>query len=983
MVHNNPGEDLTKTDFNDPLFLKKGGYTGQVMNDFIFPHTAILFKKLNPHIFEEGTKEWIWIQEAVAKIRENIKKAHAAGIQVYYFTDIIVLPKKLVEIYHDEICDAQGRISFEKPKTIEIHKIMLDELFETFPDLDGLVIRTGETYLNNVPYHTGNGPITNGASSHIKLISLLRDEVCVKRNKKIFYRTWSFGGMHDSASYYLNVVNAIPVHENLIFSIKHTQGDYHRTFKFNPTLGIGKHPQIVEVQCQREYEGKGAYPNYVMDGVINGFEEYKNDTSNRKFNGLKDLKGNPNLAGVWSWSRGGGWRGPYIKNEFWCKLNAYVISHWGQDTTQSEEQVFNQFMTDQKMNRASKIAFRKLCLLSAKAVIRGHESAKLPFDAEWVWWMRDDFLSGLDANSGLNTISSEGSLLKAFQYYYQNNLLSEAVQEKYEAVALWKQILDLSSQIIMENQVDQEYVKVSSEYGYLLHRIIAEAWNIMALGYTGDQTHQYDVQQLKKSIHQYDLYWQQYFHFQKQYASAASLYKPFAFVYQGPEYHLEKGMDATINKYRKIAMQNGNKPERLTWFENLGFGMFIHWNVDVSLGVVISHSMAGASDAYNEKYINELPTFFNPTKFDPTSWAKQAKIAGMKYVVFTAKHHSGFCMFNTATTSFNVMNTPFKKDILKEVVDAFRKEGIAIGIYYSPDDFYYLYKHQIPVGRMQLPAHFPSKNEGLMNYDKQQINELLTHYGKIDMLFLDGPADGLKEYAWELDPNIIVTRGEMKTPEQTIPDEPLPRPWESNYTMGTDWQYKPTNDPAKSGTDIINKLIEIRAKGGNFLLNVGPKADGEIQIEHQAILQEVALWNFVNAESIYKVKPLPIIKEGNIWYTQSNDEKFIYAFVLRNNSDDWKYGERKSFLLTHIQGNKDTKVQVLGYKSELVEYKVGFDASLYMNSSELGLLVSCVNGQRFYTNNQWPNPVVLKIENATFNKQAKSSIIVNNFDGAK
>jgi len=120
-----------------------------------------------------------------------------------------------------------------------------------------------------------------------------------------------------------------------------------------------------------------------------------------------------------------------------------------------------------------------------------------------------------------------------------------------------------------------------------------------------------------------------------------------------------------------------------------------------------------------------------------------------------------------------------------------------------------------------------------MDYDKRQLKELLSNYGKIDMLFIDGPPEGLKEYARELQPDILITRGEMKTPEQTTPDNPLPRPWEANYTMGTDWQYKPTNDPAKSGTEIINKLIEIRAKGGNFLLNVGPKADGEIQIEHQ------------------------------------------------------------------------------------------------------------------------------------------------------
>ena len=240
---------------------------------------------------------------------------------------------------------------------------------------------------------------------------------------------------------------------------------------------------------------------------------------------------------------------------------------------------------------------------------------------------------------------------------------------------------------------------------------------------------------------------------------------------------------------------------------DLGLGMFIHWSVDVQVGAVISHSMAGASDDYLKRFTEELPKTFNPHKFNPDDWAVLAKLAGMKYVVFTAKHHGGFCMWDTKTTAFNIMNTPFKKDATKAIFDAFRKQGIAIGVYYSPEDFYYLYKHHIPIGRMQLPQHFPEKNPGLMAYDKSQIKELLTNYGKIDFIFFDGPAEGLKEYAWQLQPEIVVTRGAMHTPEQELPDSILPGPWEACFTMGTDWQYKPTNDPQKSGTEMINMLI--------------------------------------------------------------------------------------------------------------------------------------------------------------------------------
>lgn len=555
MVHNNPGEPLTNSIYNDPKVLADYGYSGQVLNDFTFAHAAITFKKLNPNIFPEGSKEWQWVMNAAERVRQNIRVAHAAGIKVYYFTDLIVLPKKLLELYRDDICDSLGRVSFERPRTIEVHKIMLDELFETFPDLDGLVIRTGETYLNNVPYHTGNNPITNREQSHIKLINLLRNEVCVKRNKTIFYRTWSFGGMHESPDYYLNVVNNIAPHPQLIFSIKHTKGDYHRTFDFNPTLTLGKHPQIVEVQCQREYEGKGAYPNYVMNGVINGFEEYQTNTPQKGSKSLNDIKDHPNFKGIWSWSRGGGWVGPYISNEFWCKLNAYVLSHWAANTKQTEKEVFSCFMDEAGIRGASRKRFRELCLLSAKAVLRGHASSELPFENAWVWWMRDEFLGGIDSLAEVDKFSSEGPLFHAFSKYYQQGMLSKAVAEKYEAVKIWKQIETLSRKVRMSNKNDQVYLDVSSRYGLLLHQIIAEGWNIMALGFEGDKTGVYDKANISASIQKYDRYWKQYEDLKSQNSSCATLYKPYAFVFIGPGYHLKKGMGASVDKYRNIVMK--------------------------------------------------------------------------------------------------------------------------------------------------------------------------------------------------------------------------------------------------------------------------------------------------------------------------------------------------------------------------------------------------------------------------------------------
>ncbi len=430
-----------------------------------------------------------------------------------------------------------------------------------------------------------------------------------------------------------------------------------------------------------------------------------------------------------------------------------------------------------------------------------------------------------------------------------------------------------------------------------------------------------------------------------------------------------------------FGQQTTNKPEREEWFADMGFGMFIHWSMDSQVGAVISHSMAGASEDYLQRYIYDLPKTFNPRKFYPDDWATLAKLAGMKYVVFTSKHHSGFCMWDTKTTGFNIMNTPFRRDILKEIIEAFRKQGLAIGIYFSPEDFHFFHENNIPVGRLQDPQHYPVNNSELMAYDKAQIKELLTGYGKIDLFFFDGPAEELKEYAWQLQPDIVVTRGQMETPEQEIPDKPVTGPWESCFTMGTDWQYKPTNDPQKSGTEIINMLIETRAKGGNLLLNVGPKPDGELQIEQEALLREVALWNLVNQEAIHDIRPWEITREGEIWFTKGSDHNTVYAFIPAGN--EWKYGERKEFVFRTLAGNERTKVSILGYASELLEYKPGFDAKIYISPTPIGLLISAVNGHRLYTNNQWPNPVVLKIENVSYKPAIKEQAVKSGIDGTK
>ncbi len=293
-------------------------------------------------------------------------------------------------------------------------------------------------------------------------------------------------------------------------------------------------------------------------------------------------------------------------------------------------------------------------------------------------------------------------------------------------------------------------------------------------------------------------------------------------------------------KVQDASTASGNRPERAVWFKDQALGLFIHWNIDSQLGAVISHSMVGASQDYLDHYIRQLPQTFYPTKFDPDEWARLAKVAGAKYVVFTTKHHSGFCMFHTQTTDFNIANTPYRQDITRQIVNAFRGQGIRIGFYFSPDDFWLLHRQDHDISRMRAEAS-PLNNPELMAHNQAQVRELLTNYGPIDVFFFDGEAEGLKQLVWEIQPNALVTRGDMATPEQNIPDAPMPGPWEACFTLGTQWAYKPTNEDYKSGTRLIEMLIETRAKGGNLLLNVGPMANGEIPLAQSDRMQELAL----------------------------------------------------------------------------------------------------------------------------------------------
>ncbi len=402
-----------------------------------------------------------------------------------------------------------------------------------------------------------------------------------------------------------------------------------------------------------------------------------------------------------------------------------------------------------------------------------------------------------------------------------------------------------------------------------------------------------------------------------------------------------------------------NKPENLEAFRDQALGMFIHWSIDSQIGAVISHSLVGADEDYSRRFFEELPKSFYPSKYDPVEWASLAKLCGFKYAVFTTKHHSGFCMFPTKTTDFSVSNTPYNKDITKMYVDAFRGAGLGMGFYFSPDDFWVLHKQGIPIAR-QVPEVLPKNNPGLMKHNLAQIEELYTNYGALDYLFIDGEPDGIRDLAWKLQPDTLVTRGAIVTPEQRLPNTPMADPWEACFTLGTQWQFKPTNESYKSGTKLIEMLIETRAKGGNLLLNVGPEPSGVIPFEQERIIRELGLWLFINGEAIYKVRPWSMAREDDVWFTRSaTDSNTVYAFLT--NQGQWLRGKRKTFVLKSLKATPDTKISVLGHDGKVLEYAPGVDPSPKFVQQDDGLHLDIMLAQRIYNDSKWPNPVVVKL----------------------
>jgi len=376
--------------------------------------------------------------------------------------------------------------------------------------------------------------------------------------------------------------------------------------------------------------------------------------------------------------------------------------------------------------------------------------------------------------------------------------------------------------------------------------------------------------------------------------------------------------------------------KKLDWFQDVKFGLMMHWGPYSQWGVVESWSICSEDEpwcrrdipdyiAYKNKY-EALKKTFNPVKFDPEAWARAAKYAGMRYVVHTTKHHDGFCMFDTRQTDYRITSAecPFSKNpranIVKEIFDAFRREGFGIGAYFSKPDWhspdYWAPDWATPDRNVNYDTEkYPERWRKFREYTHAQIEELMTGYGNIDILWLDGgwvrPYPPLepdlrgiikRPFNQDIDmpkiaamargrqPGLIIVDRTVtgkyenyRTPEQEIPDKPPAYIWETCMTMGNSWSYVP-NDRYKSTNKLIHLLVDIVSKGGNFLLNIGPDAEGELPAEALKRLKEIGDWMKINAAAIYKTRPIAPYKEAKTCFTSLADGT-IFAIYLADEDE--------------------------------------------------------------------------------------------------
>jgi alpha-L-fucosidase len=314
-----------------------------------------------------------------------------------------------------------------------------------------------------------------------------------------------------------------------------------------------------------------------------------------------------------------------------------------------------------------------------------------------------------------------------------------------------------------------------------------------------------------------------------------------------------------------------------SWFDGARFGLFVHWTHIAQRGWELSWPLVGGIDALPEgrgvpvdDYYSKVLDF-RPDRDAPREWIRAAKEAGMRYAILTTKHHDGFALWPTKLTDFSVAQTPYDGDIVGEFAEAARDEGLRVGFYYSLSDWHH---PDYPAFRESDKPYLKFLGRRSDTWNRYldvmfgQVQELLTNYGKIDVLWFDGQwertvdewrAPELISTIRELQPEILINDrlpgGDYETPEQGVPEKVPDGRWETCMTMNRSWGYVPHDKSYKSTTELVHTLCEVAGKGGNFLLNVSPRADGSLPPEQTKRLEAVGSWMKRNAESIHDTSP--------------------------------------------------------------------------------------------------------------------------------
>ncbi|GEN75352.1 alpha-L-fucosidase [Chryseobacterium hagamense] len=434
--------------------------------------------------------------------------------------------------------------------------------------------------------------------------------------------------------------------------------------------------------------------------------------------------------------------------------------------------------------------------------------------------------------------------------------------------------------------------------------------------------------------------------------------------------------------------------QNLENWQDLKFGLFMHWGTYSQWGIVESWSLCPEDESWTRrkpehgksyfeyvKNYENLQTTFNPVQFNPQKWADAAKKAGMKYVVFTTKHHDGFAMFDTQESDYKITSakTPFSKNpkanVTKEIFSTFRNEGFKIGAYFSKPDWHsddYWWSYFPPKDRNVNydPKKYPGRWENFKKFTFNQLNEITSGYGRIDILWLDGGwvrpfntidpkvewqrtikveqdinMDKIGTMARKNQPGIIVVDRTVPgkwenyvTPEQAVPEKALDIPWESCITMGDSFSYVP-NDNYKSSQKIIETLVKIISRGGNYLMNIAPGPNGDYDPVVYERLKEISGWMDQNQSAVFATRSIAPYHDGNFYYTRSKDGKTVNVFHLDEKAD---YRSPSTLHFTIPENCNPKSLKVLGLPGKIQWKKTGSSVDVQLPEQRAGLKYATV-----------------------------------------